>query len=106
MVSQFEISTSRICTAAVIRLAENPDGVLLRFEVADQGMGLTAEARDKLFQLFSQGDEASTRNHGGAGLGLVIARRIARLMDGDVGGDSTEGAGSRFWVTVRLRRGE
>ena len=85
-------------------LDDSPDGVLMRFEVADQGMGLSAEAREKLFQLFSQGDEASTRIHGGTGLGLVIARRIARLMAGDVGADSGAGAGSRFWVTVRLRR--
>jgi two-component system sensor histidine kinase/response regulator len=86
-------------------IEESSEGVLLRFEVADQGIGLTAEARDKLFQLFSQGDEASTRMHGGTGLGLVIARRIARLMGGDVGVDSSE-EGSRFWVTVRLQRGE
>ncbi len=85
---------------------ERADDLMLRFEVADQGMGLTADARDRLFQLFSQGDEASTRTHGGTGLGLVIARRIARLMEGDVGVDSAEGKGSRFWVTVRLRRGE
>jgi PAS domain S-box-containing protein len=90
---------------AVRSIEESSEGVLLRFEVADQGIGLTAEARDKLFQLFSQGDEASTRMHGGTGLGLVIARRIARLMGGDVGVDSSE-EGSRFWVTVRLQRGE
>jgi len=90
----------------VTLVQESADDLMLRFEVADQGMGLTAEARDKLFQLFSQGDEASTRTHGGTGLGLVIARRIARLMDGDVGVDSVAGEGSRFWVTVRLQRGE
>jgi PAS domain S-box-containing protein len=90
---------------AVRSIEESAEGVLLRFEVADQGIGLTAEARDKLFQLFSQGDEASTRMHGGTGLGLVIARRIARLMGGDVGVDSAE-EGSRFWVTARLQRGE
>ena len=79
-------------------------GVGLSFEVSDQGVGFDAEVRGRLFELFSQGDEASTREHGGVGLGLVIARRIARLMGGDIEVASEAGVGSRFRVTVRLRR--
>jgi signal transduction histidine kinase len=79
-------------------------GVGLCFEVSDQGIGFDAEARGRLFELFSQGDEASAREHGGIGLGLVIARRIARLMGGDIEVASEAGVGSRFRVTVRLRR--
>jgi PAS domain S-box-containing protein len=76
----------------------------VRIEVADQGIGLSVEHQAKLFQAFAQADDSMTRKYGGTGLGLSISRRIARLMGGDVGVSSEEGAGSRFWVVVRLRR--
>jgi len=78
--------------------------VVLRLEVADQGIGISAEQQERLFRPFAQADESATRRHGGTGLGLIISRRIARLMGGDAGVDSTPGEGSRFWVTLRLRR--
>lgn len=75
------------------------------FEVEDQGIGLDAEAQAKLFQLFSQGDDSSTRAFGGSGLGLAISRRIARLMGGDISiCNKDSGPGSCFRVTVSLRR--
>jgi PAS domain S-box-containing protein len=76
----------------------------VRIEVADQGIGLSVEHQARLFQAFAQADDSMTRKYGGTGLGLSISRRIARLMGGDVGVSSEEGAGSRFWVVVRLRR--
>jgi signal transduction histidine kinase len=83
--------------------ADGPS-VLLRLEVSDQGIGIGPEQRERLFRPFSQADDSSTRRHGGSGLGLIISLRIARLMGGDVGVDSTPGVGSRFWATLRLRR--
>jgi signal transduction histidine kinase len=86
-------------------LVQNDDiSVLLRIEVTDQGIGISPDQRERLFRPFSQADDSSTRRHGGTGLGLIISRRIARLMDGDAGVDSESGVGSRFWATVRLRR--
>jgi signal transduction histidine kinase len=78
--------------------------LLVRIEVADEGIGLSAAQQAQLFRVFSQADGSSTRKHGGSGLGLVIAKRIATLMDGDAGVRSKLGAGSTFWMTARLRR--
>ena len=78
--------------------------LLLRLEVADEGIGMSDEQQTRLFQVFSQVDESSTRRYGGSGLGLVICKRLARLMGGTVGVTSEPGVGSRFWMTARLKR--
>ena len=77
----------------------------LRFEVHDTGSGVPLDKRELIFDAFAQADDSSTRSHGGTGLGLTIARRLARLMGGDVGidGDASDrGTGSVFWVTAAL----
>jgi len=84
--------------------AEDAEWVRLHLDVADQGIGLTAEQQARLFQPFVQGDESTTRRYGGTGLGLAIARRLANLMQGEVGVVSEPGQGSTFWASVRLRR--
>ena len=76
--------------------------VMLEVEVNDQGIGISSEQQARLFQSFSQADDSTSRKHGGTGLGLVIAKRLAALMGGDVGVHSTPGAGSSFWMTARL----
>ncbi|MEI6733164.1 MAG: ATP-binding protein [Comamonadaceae bacterium] len=83
---------------------EDSLSVLLRLEVADQGIGISAQQQERLFHAFIQADDSVSRRYGGTGLGLVIARRLARLMGGDAGVVSQEGAGSTFWATVRLRK--
>jgi len=92
-------------TVKASAMEQDAGGVLLRIQVADQGVGIGPEQQARLFQPFAQGDDSSTRKHGGAGLGLAISRRIARLMGGDVGVMSEPGLGSKFWMTVRVRRG-
>jgi signal transduction histidine kinase/ActR/RegA family two-component response regulator len=86
-------------------IGEGSDGVHLRFEVEDTGIGIAADQLPRLFRPFAQVDASATRRYGGTGLGLVITRRLAELMGGEVGAESTPNVGSRFWFTARLQRG-
>jgi signal transduction histidine kinase/CheY-like chemotaxis protein len=74
----------------------------LCIKVADTGIGLTGEQRERLFQPFVQADNTTTRRFGGTGLGLSIVRRLAEAMGGSVSVESTLGVGSAFSVTVAL----
>ena len=90
----------------VVRVQEQEsDRVLLRFEVRDTGIGLSAGQMERLFQSFQQADTSTTRRYGGTGLGLVICKSLAELMGGEVGVRSQWGEGSTFWFTVPLQRG-
>ncbi|MEO7150089.1 MAG: response regulator [Burkholderiaceae bacterium] len=75
---------------------------VLRFTVADTGIGLTPEQIGRLFQEFTQADSSTTRRYGGAGLGLTIAKRIVELMGGRIWVESRPGAGSSFVFTARF----
>jgi signal transduction histidine kinase/CheY-like chemotaxis protein/HPt (histidine-containing phosphotransfer) domain-containing protein len=68
----------------------------IQFDVCDTGIGMTGEQMGRLFQPFVQADDSMTRRYGGTGLGLVISRRLAQYMGGDLGVKSEIGKGSVF----------
>ncbi len=76
--------------------------IVVRFEVQDTGVGLAEDLIPRLFQPFMQADASTARQYGGTGLGLSIVKRLAELMDGNVGVKSTLGKGSKFWFSARL----
>jgi two-component system sensor histidine kinase/response regulator len=81
-------------------------GVVMRLEVRDPGIGMSADELERVFQPFHQADSSTSRRFGGTGLGLAICRKIADAMRGQVGADSVPGQGSTFWLETRLPWGQ
>ena len=81
-----------------------PDGqAALQLQVADNGVGMSAEVVSKLFQPFTQADASTSRQFGGTGLGLSISQRLVALMGGQISVTSQPGVGSEFTVTLPLQ---
>lgn len=76
---------------------------LLEFSVSDSGIGIAPDKQAQLFHAFSQVDTSTTRKYGGSGLGLSIVSSLARLMGGEVGVESAEEHGTRFWFRIRAQ---
>jgi PAS domain S-box-containing protein len=77
-----------------------PGQSVIRIRVRDNGIGMSPEVLTSLFRPFQQAETSTTRRFGGTGLGLVISRRLAELMGGDVAVQSLEGEGTVFTVTL------
>ena len=96
--------TSNGRISIVATLEADRAGEHLQISVADTGQGITPADQARLFQPFVQADNSATRKQDGTGLGLVITRRLARLMGGDVEMESIVGVGSRFTLRVTALR--
>jgi signal transduction histidine kinase len=79
------------------------DGAAIRFSVADTGIGIAPEDQERIFEEFAQVDHPLQRRHKGTGLGLPLTRKLASLLGGTVGVDSTLRIGSTFWLELPLR---
>jgi len=87
-------------TVAISETAREAGRVTLHFEVRDTGIGLTPQARERLFQPFTQADASTSRRYGGTGLGLAICRHLVETMGGHIGVDSEDGRGSCFHFSL------
>ena len=88
------------------RIVERGEGrVNIRLEVADTGIGIPDDAKDRLFLAFSQSDASTSRRFGGTGLGLAISSQLVKLMGGRLGFESQAGKGTTFWFEVPFATG-
>jgi signal transduction histidine kinase/DNA-binding response OmpR family regulator len=93
--------TERGSVTVDIESKPGDDGVHdFQFSVTDTGIGIPKDKLARIFDKFAQADASITRKFGGTGLGLYITRHLVELMGGEIGVDSEEGRGSRFWFRV------
>ncbi len=93
-------------TISATVLQENDQESTVRFEVTDTGVGIPVDKQDKIFESFTQADPSTTRNFGGSGLGLTIAKHMVEAMGGSLSFQSTVDVGSHFWFVLTLEKAD
>lgn len=88
--------------SGLIKDGQNTSSVNLRVSVEDTGVGIPKDKLDQVFDKFSQVDGSATRKHEGTGLGLSICHSLIELMNGEIGVESDDGDGTKFWFEVEL----
>lgn len=86
----------------ITKLSQEGNSELIEFRIKDTGIGIEDSFKDHIFQNFSQGDLSSKKKHMGSGLGLVISKKIAMLMKGDITYETKLGEGSTFVFTCEF----
>ncbi|MDR2587479.1 MAG: response regulator [Coriobacteriales bacterium] len=100
---KFTDEGGKVGLEATLQTADDA-GYTLRFAISDNGIGISNEQRDSLFQAFRQADNSTSRRFGGTGLGLAISKNIIEMMGGKIWLESEPGKGSTFFFTVTLGR--
>ncbi|MDD4603137.1 MAG: ATP-binding protein [Bacteroidales bacterium] len=90
----------------VQKIKENPENVILKFEVVDSGIGISSEEQENLFHEFAQLQNPLIKKFEGSGLGLSISKNLTQLMNGKIGVISEKGKGSTFWFTLLLEKAD
>lgn len=96
-------NATRFTREGQIKIEAQASGDMLRVTVSDTGIGIDPAYRDNIFETFRQVDGGYTRQHGGAGLGLALAKKIVEAHGGRIWFESEPGQGSRFYFTLPLR---
>ncbi|MCL2357563.1 MAG: ATP-binding protein [Defluviitaleaceae bacterium] len=100
--SKFTADGKEICLCAALESA-TAESCVLRFDIIDQGIGLTEEQQENLFKSFVQAEASTARKYGGTGLGLSISKHIVELMGGEIRVKSELGKGSTFSFTIEAK---
>jgi len=86
------------------KLNEENGVVTVHVEIADNGIGISDEQKERLFEMFDQKFEDLTRKHSGLGIGLALSKRIINMMDGDIQVESEEGKGTTISILIKLNK--